>query len=108
MKMRLGFVSNSSSTSFCICGYNVERDEYEKFESIEKPSNYKELIGNIEIEDYSNSDCDAYYIGVDIGDMKEDETLAEFKARVKKAFDTLYAELNLGMPNIMTDGWYNG
>ena len=100
MKIRTGFVSNSSSSSFCILGINLEEAEI-----IEKFKNNKD-------EDESESeDCSAYdllyealtkdiglnyqkglegYCGYVIGmspyKMEEEETLTQFKARICACF----------------------
>ena len=72
MKIRQGFVSNSSTTSFCIYGTHVEKipEQYQ--------DDYK--IGNLEINRLNYSD---YYVGLSPDSISDNETGAEFKERVK-------------------------
>lgn len=104
MKTRNGFVSNSSSSSFCILGFKVNSETYEKIAykpvSGEKPD---DLIGESSIS-YEGS----YYLGYYPSQMREDETLGQFKDRiVAKA-----AEIGLSVDkkdlDWHTDGGYNG
>lgn len=81
MKIRHGFVSNSSSSSFCILGVSINSEEYDKIEEMR-------LIKKTEL-DYTLgiSDYDGYFAGFYPDKMKEDETLLEFKNRLKAELD---------------------
>lgn len=72
MKIRSGFVSNSSSSSFVVFGrYNVNEDGDLNLEKLEEAGfNY--------YEDKESGPC----VGVDPGEMKDDETLLQFKTRI--------------------------
>ena len=75
MKVRYGFVSNSSSTSFCIYGTSIGRSKADELDG-----NSKELeicYGNPDYEDAPA------YIGVSWKRIRDDETGAQFKARVE-------------------------
>ena len=83
MKRRQSFVSNSSSTSFCIFGYvgdyeaaveSIERTLGKPFDT----SEFEEEYGLVCLFDES---CDEVIIGKSIFDMKDDETLRQFKER---------------------------
>lgn len=85
MKIRSGFVSNSSSSSFCIYGVVLK--------STEIPENKKNkwaepIIG--ELEFHHCYEDDIYYIGRPWCDIKDNETGAEFRKSVE---DTLEKEL---------------
>ena len=94
MKIRQGFVSNSSTTSFCIYGICLEKDdllEKIKPEIKEKvDEEYREDVYEIieEVQDkvsvHSIYD-DEIYIGLSFTLIQDDETGAQFKERVKKA-----------------------
>ena len=90
MKIRQGFVSNSSSTSFCIVGVGgCEEDEFtrkfvkdeELLKKIQADDGYGiyELDGDVSV--YMECYDKIVYIGLDIGKIKDDETYNEFKDR---------------------------
>jgi hypothetical protein len=98
MKIRYGFVSNSSTTSFCIAGYYIEDEDLKdraRNSSIEKDMSY-----------YSNDY--SFYLGLDIDNMKDNETKQEFLTRAKETIDKLFPELKDKEIGLLTDGWYNG
>lgn len=94
MKIRNGFVSNSSSSSFCIYGVAMETEEViekiqesltqEEKDQLEEEGDY--MITEI-IED--KADLSVYesegsiWIGREWSSIKDDETGAQFKANVK-------------------------
>ena len=100
MKIRQGFVSNSSSTSFCICGICLGDDEVKELFGVD---DCYDLYKN-EIEVYSEGDYSPIYVGVDIDKMQEDETKAEFRHRVKKLLDDI-ATKDIGSVDLLVDGW---
>jgi hypothetical protein len=92
MKIRQGFVSNSSTTSFCIYGaYLDDSEELASQLGIEPDDDVYELLydkldGNdglqVEFDPYE----DGAWIGISWPQIGDDETGAQFKQRVK---DTL-------------------
>uniref|UniRef100_A0A6M3Y5S7 Uncharacterized protein n=1 Tax=viral metagenome TaxID=1070528 RepID=A0A6M3Y5S7_9ZZZZ len=95
MKIRIGFVSNSSNTSFCIYGKYFDDLSNELKELIE--SKGLELI-------YGQNE--GYYVGRSFTDIKDDETGKEFKERTLKDMKEIFPELTELF--IQEDGWYNG
>ena len=95
MKVRTGFVSNSSSSSFCIFGAVLP----ENTEEISLPSELEYSYG---ISDY----YDSILVGTAPWNMKEDETRKQFEERVTKEIKKTFG------PNIECrwhiDGGYNG
>lgn len=91
MKVRTGFVSNSSTTSFCIFGIEASEDELlqeliEKNE--EEDTDYSEVIEKMatkaKLDHYDDYNANVHYIGLEWRKIGDKETGAEFKAKVKE------------------------
>ena len=96
MKRRIGFVSNSSSTSFCIVGAYFENEILEKLG--EDVPDY--------LDDHTDQGNYGRIIGLSIEKMKDNMKLSEFKEEVKKRLNKFGLEpKNI---NIHIDGWYDG
>jgi len=85
MRIRRGFVSNSSTTSFCIYGTTVPED---------KELSWSEVKALGLTTDYYNEYCDGdrQVIGLAFSEIEDDETGAEFKARVEGLIKQLLPE----------------
>ena len=79
MKTRSGFVSNSSSSSFIVFGAYISDKESEKIDTEKMEELGYEL-------NYSE---DGYSIGCDPGEMKDEETLLQFKIRIAEEVSQL-------------------
>ena len=116
MKTRQGFVSNSSTTSFCIYGIVAERNNlldenvelpYNKYRGEYELSGYlftkiKELGLNLKTErgqEYTQ------YIGADIDMMTEDETKREFYKRIENDLKKLFKNVKCSWHE---ESWYDG
>ncbi len=114
MKKRLGFVSNSSSTSFTVYGVKLENE-----------SEFKDLTG-IGLYDFvRDSDLDDFfgdpnewnpstYVGLVLSgdfehsyhsDLREDETKGQFKQRVRDLLPESIPDDRIGM---FSESFYNG
>ena len=95
MKIRTGFVSNSSSSSFCIAGIYLENWDDE----LEEKADKEDLFVS------SGESGDVMYIGLDFCDMLGEETKNQFYARVKEKLEKIGID---EQPSYYCEGWYNG
>lgn len=92
MKIRNGFVSNSSSSSFCIYGANgtaedfgiVEPKDEKEAEDFEAYEELDKKCSELGLEMYAPEGGD-FYVGRGWSSIKDDETGKEFKKSVKAA-----------------------
>ena len=107
MKIRMGFVSNSSSSSFCIVGVVVNDSNFGENIDIETLEN-KAWDNKLNVERGIANYYEKSIIGLCIYNMKDNQTLGEFK-------DLIYEKLkNIGYVDkkdkidILIDGGYDG
>ena len=105
MKIRIGFVSNSSSTSFSIYGHYFgeddstvkkiliekgfsegEEDDFDAYEFFEENERCKTAKLSFESSPYGD------YIGRNWDTIGDDETGKEFKESTKKAMEVFFGE----------------
>lgn len=115
MKIRQGFVSNSSSSSFCIYGAELQDEDIKKFlpEKLQNSSDDKyewveeayelgvewwSVASKIEdalgegfscFHDYEEAD---FYVGRELKSLKDDETGADFKASVDERLTEVFGD----------------
>lgn len=111
MKIRQGFVSNSSSSSFYICGTKVDKSEFpqllekltgepyvvpvykdkldELYGEQDLVNKLKKLVYNTKKLSFLWSDS-GYYIGRHVQDMPEDETKKSFRESIQKYYEELF------------------
>ena len=98
MKTRQGFVSNSSSSSFCIYGVGIDSYEFEKIMKKIKPDleseNIYELAENLEtnLEVHTPTDFNTVYIGRSWSSIGDEETGKQLRDGVEKELRELFGE----------------
>lgn len=119
MKLKLGFVSNSSSTSFCMLGITLSiiNERLRKLGLSEIESDYDEIQDKINIDDNIKLDFDRgisdyygdYIIGQNPESLDEDLTILRHKKniadKINKTFGTDFTGKDVGFH---TDGGYEG
>ena len=118
MKVRIGFVSNSSSCSFCIYGMGIEQTELIKIaKKLELKINEEdlwdlswELENKLKKEGYTvaifNMMGDYFWIGGEYKRIPDDMTGKEFKDSIQKEINELLdADCKLG---ICEQAWRDG
>lgn len=101
MKIRNGFVSNSSSSSFCILGFTANVTQTGIVEKA-----FKET--SLDVEYAINEGDDSKYIGMCPEKMQDNETLRQFKRRIVDECKKLEIDVNIASLGWITDGGYNG
>jgi hypothetical protein len=95
VKIKSDFVTNSSSSSFVVIGSNVNIAKITPMKRGEQPDDIYELVDPLlkgtDLE--WSTGCEYGYddnvmIGIGYTNMKDDETLAQFKERVKEQIKT--------------------
>jgi len=98
MKIRNGFVSNSSASSFLIYGLEIDSTDLEEILRGKMPKKdnnddididiYEELDDIIpsksQLKSYSPESCGVFYIGCSWDNIDDNETGKQFKERVEK------------------------
>lgn len=116
MKIRAGFVSNSSSSSFCIYGAAIETEnleslinklgikleydvEEEKYDALEKIAEKIEL-GLFGDEYYIGN----YFFGLSLTQMEMDETMRQFQEKI----DAKLKMIGIDGGDIFEEAWRDG
>lgn len=97
MKTRNGFVSNSSTSSFCIYGAMVDRNKVNE-EEMEKWG-LEVYYGD------SNWEQDKIYVGKSWSSIKDDETGAQFKKQIESLLKRLF---DIDKCSTIEKAWYDG
>ena len=138
MKVRLNYVSNSSSSSFCIVGIVATDDEFdvdsknfraalvadgldkEQVNSMDAPEiidtmhcrfyerKRRMLLGDISVKNgLGNYSSDDVIVGLDIGRMRDNETLGQFKDRAYEQLKDIGFTGSREKISIYVDGGYD-
>lgn len=104
MKIRSGFVSNSSSSSFCILGVEVDNETYDKVNDLPYDKRTSSTLDTETSISYEGQ----YYLGYNPGKMSDGETLSQFKDRIVTEAAKLGITINKNDLDWIVDGGYNG
>jgi len=109
MKVRSGFVSNSSSSSFLIWGAFIGKSElHDLLPEADSRNLYDALDEKLSdgLEHHSPDGCDGFFIGVSWDKVGDDETGAQFKSRVQKLLAASFGkEIQCGT---LEEAWRDG
>ena len=124
MKIRQGFVSNSSSSSFLIYGTCIDEDKIKTKELLQKIIEKEEGINDLEaagdefdddttdilevltdLEVWHPEYVEAYYMGLSWSDVKDDETGRQFKDRVEAKIKEFFPTAKFGTHE---EAWRDG
>lgn len=97
MKVRSGFVSNSSTSSFCLYGMCFDSDEIDAIAQalgIEEKYDLAEDVATALGLQCEYGPEDEYFIGRDPGCIGDDETGSQFKNSIKKALQKALKDVN--------------
>ena len=91
MKIRSGFVSNSSSSSFLIYGTELTPKLEEALEAKYGDEDFDvyDIMEKEDLRYYPETEFGTV-VGIDFTDMGEDETPRQFKARVKTKLEEVF------------------
>ena len=118
MKIRKGFVSNSSTTSFCIYGICIEDDLIQKacdlnkikcdvssddYSRYDKCDELAEVMG---LEYHSGPDGEGAYFGKSLSSMKDEETFGQFKKSIEDKLSKIFGEEITC--SVMEEAWRDG
>ena len=111
MKIRNGFVSNSSTSSFLIFGASFDESEFTEIAKklgIEDAGNYEigeSVAEKLGLEYHSGQEGYNNYIGKTWDSIKDDETGKQFKDSITEKIQSVIPNKECGS---YSEAWYNG
>ena len=97
MKKRMGFVSNSSSSSFCILGTCFDEDELVSLWNTKNPEEPVEdiwdlgdYLGDLEYSSGLEEYYGMYVVGISVDRLNKDKTIRELTKEVTQKINDLF------------------
>jgi len=103
MKLRTGFVSNSSSSSFCILGFVADNETCRKVDFASR-----EQRKRVHTERGISNYMDEKLIGIDASQIGNDETPRQVKQELIDVLQSLGVTVKFEDIDWCKDGGYNG
>jgi len=109
MKIRYGFVSNSSTTSFSLFGLSLSEEELQNY----KIKDFYELETKLseikeDVECFSHPHCEQIYLGIPWHTIADNETGKEFKDKTIEILKRVFPDISDDKFGLVEDGWYDG
>lgn len=112
MKIRMGFVSNSSSSSFCVVGKIYEDEKNELLYKFDEMIYDLNKINEIDPTLVTCQGISKYYdntiLGMEIENIQDNETMSQFKQRVLEQVKKIDSNVVIDDIQIYVDGGYDG
>jgi hypothetical protein len=104
MKVRLDFVTNSSSTSYCCVGIDI--DSFKRRSGLKRTDEFEAHLFCVNWDELEYGGAD---VGLSIECMKEDQTLRGFMEEAAATLNKHYGtDFTAGEMYLNHDGGYNG
>jgi len=92
-KKRLGFVSNSSSSSFCIYGSEIDLSKFQENEDWDEK--VEDFLSKAGLKFICDGESEYYAVGKSFDSIKDDETGKQFKDGIEEAVKKLFPDQKL-------------
>ena len=111
MKIRIGFVSNSSTTSFCIFGTYIEDIQELTDKMNENGIETSDAVEYAECQGvdvyHPPYDSNVAYVGFDFSAIPDDVVVKDWKKEKENEMKKIFGDDTINC-SVMSDGWHDG